>query len=62
MKKCGLLKIIHDKHKKPGRNVHPCTSEFLDSFQQAKAHNSEFESLLPKTQVRLATQSLRVRD
>jgi len=52
VKKCGLLKIIHDKHKNPGRVVHPCITEFLGSFEHVKEHNKAIEGLLSKTQVK----------
>jgi len=51
VKKCGLLKIIHDKHKQTGRSVNPCITEFLNSFEEVKTSNKEIASLLPKTQV-----------
>ncbi|KAF6020049.1 POLR3A [Bugula neritina] len=50
VKKCGLLKIIHDKHKQTGRSVNPCITEFLNSFEEVKTSNKEIASLLPKTQ------------
>ncbi|XP_067928267.1 DNA-directed RNA polymerase III subunit RPC1-like [Watersipora subatra] len=50
VKKCGLLKIVHDKHKRVGRNVHPCITDFLNSFEEVKKFNTEIENLLPKTQ------------
>ena len=51
VKKCGLLKIQHDKYKQMGRSVNPVISEFLNSFQEVKNANKEVENLLPKTTV-----------
>ena len=51
VKKCGLLKIQHDKYKQMGRSVNPVITEFLNSFQEVKNANKEVENLLNKTTV-----------
>lgn len=51
VKKCGLLKIVHDKYKQVGRTVDPMITEFFNTFEDAKAANKEVENLLSKTQV-----------
>ena len=51
VKKCGLLKIQHDKYKQMGRSVNPVITEFLNSFQEVKNANKEVENLLNRTTV-----------
>lgn len=51
VKKCGLLKIVHDKYKQVGRTVDPMVTEFFNSFEHVKAANKEIEGMLSKTQV-----------
>lgn len=53
MKKCGLLKIIHEKYKTTKKVVDPFVSEFLQSFDMAVEHNKMIEPLLNRAQVRL---------
>ncbi|XP_021363401.1 DNA-directed RNA polymerase III subunit RPC1-like isoform X1 [Mizuhopecten yessoensis] len=51
VKKCGLLKIIHDKYKTGHKGNEIIRSDFLSSFQDAVEHDREIEPLLNKTQV-----------
>lgn len=53
VKKCGLLKIIHEKYKTTKKVVDPFVSEFLQSFDMAVEHNKLIEPLLSRAQVRL---------
>ncbi|KAJ8318173.1 hypothetical protein KUTeg_003264 [Tegillarca granosa] len=51
VKKCGLLKIIHDKYKQKSAKIeNPVITEFMGSFENAVEHNKDIESLLSKTQ------------
>lgn len=50
VKKCGLLKIIHDKYKQR-KGVDPVIEEFKGSFELAMEHNKDIDALLGKTQV-----------
>ena len=51
VKKCGLLKIIHEKYKTNKKVVDPIVSDFLQSFETAIEHNKEVEPLLERAQV-----------
>lgn len=51
VKKCGLLKIIHEKYKTNKKVVDPVVSTFLQSFETAIEHNKEVEPLLGRAQV-----------
>lgn len=51
VKKCGLLKIIHEKYKTTKKTVDPFVSEFLQSFDTAIEHNKLVEPLLTRAQV-----------
>lgn len=51
MKKCGLLKIIHEKYKTTKKVVDPFVSEFMQSFDTAVEHNKVMEPLLTRAQV-----------
>lgn len=51
MKKCGLLKIIHEKYKTNKKVVDPFVSEFMQSFDIAIEHNKVMEPLLTRAQV-----------
>ncbi|XP_056325017.1 DNA-directed RNA polymerase III subunit RPC1 [Danio aesculapii] len=53
VKKCGLLKIIHEKYKTTKKVVDPAVSDFLQSFDVAIEHNKEVESLLTRAQENL---------
>nr|XP_033798341.1 DNA-directed RNA polymerase III subunit RPC1 isoform X2 [Geotrypetes seraphini] len=53
VKKCGLLKIIHEKYKTNKKVMDPVVSYFLQSFETAIEHNKEVESLLGKAQENL---------
>lgn len=55
VKKCGLLKIIHEKYKTNKKVVDPIVSNFLQSFETAIEHNKEVEPLLGRAQVSLKT-------
>lgn len=51
MKKCGLLKIIHEKYKTTKKVVDVFVSDFLQSFDIAIEHNKVIEPLLNRAQV-----------
>lgn len=51
VKKCGLLKIIHEKYKTTKKIMDPVVSNFIQSFDTATEHNKEIESLLGRAQV-----------
>lgn len=51
VKKCGLLKIIHEKYKTTKKVVEPFVSDFLQSFDTAIEHNKLMEPLLARAQV-----------
>ncbi|XP_075466474.1 DNA-directed RNA polymerase III subunit RPC1 isoform X1 [Ascaphus truei] len=53
VKKCGLLKIIHEKYKSTKKVVDPVVSHFLQSFETAIEHNKEVEALLGRAQENL---------
>ncbi|XP_010606158.1 DNA-directed RNA polymerase III subunit RPC1 isoform X3 [Fukomys damarensis] len=53
VKKCGLLKIIHEKYKTNKKVVDPMVSSFLQSFETAIEHNKEVEPLLGRAQENL---------
>ncbi|XP_010120226.1 PREDICTED: DNA-directed RNA polymerase III subunit RPC1-like, partial [Chlamydotis macqueenii] len=53
VKKCGLLKIIHEKYKTNKKVVDPVVSTFLQSFETAIEHNKEVEPLLGRAQENL---------
>lgn len=48
VKKCGLLKILHDKFKS-GKKNEPIIKEFVESFSTAKEYNKEIEPLISKS-------------
>lgn len=52
VKKCGLLKIIHEKYKTTKKVVDPFVSEFIQSFDTATEHNKLLEPLLSRAQVK----------
>lgn len=51
VKKCGLLKIIHEKYKTNKKVVDSFVSDFLQSFDIAIEHNKLVEPLLTRAQV-----------
>lgn len=51
VKKCGLLKIIHEKYKTNKKVVDVFVSDFLQSFDTAIEHNKVVEPLLSRAQV-----------
>ncbi|XP_041671640.1 DNA-directed RNA polymerase III subunit RPC1 isoform X1 [Cheilinus undulatus] len=53
VKKCGLLKIIHEKYKTTKKVVDPFVSEFMQSFDTAIEHNKVMEPLLTRAQENL---------
>ncbi|XP_048419559.1 DNA-directed RNA polymerase III subunit RPC1 isoform X1 [Stegostoma tigrinum] len=53
VKKCGLLKIIHEKYKTNKKVMDPVVSDFLQSFDIAIEHNKEVEALLGRAQENL---------
>ncbi|XP_019730084.1 DNA-directed RNA polymerase III subunit RPC1 isoform X2 [Hippocampus comes] len=53
VKKCGLLKIIHEKYKTTKKVVEPFVSDFLQSFDTAIEHNKLMEPLLARAQENL---------
>ena len=57
MKKCGLLKIVHEKYRHTKRVADPKVVEFIHTFDDAVEHNKELEPLLPKVQVRSSSGS-----
>lgn len=48
VKKCGLLKILHDKFKS-GKKNEPVIKEYVESFSLAKEFNKEIEPLISKS-------------
>uniref|UniRef100_UPI0037E98FD2 DNA-directed RNA polymerase III subunit RPC1 n=1 Tax=Semicossyphus pulcher TaxID=241346 RepID=UPI0037E98FD2 len=53
VKKCGLLKIIHEKYKTTKKVVDAFVSEFMQSFDTAIEHNKVMEPLLTRAQENL---------
>ena len=51
MKKCGLLKILHEKLKQTRKIDAAVLAEYVHSFEEAIEHNREIEPLLNKAQV-----------
>lgn len=52
VKKCGLLKIVHDCYKQGKKQVDSRVATFIQSFNEAIEKNDELESLLAKVQVK----------
>ncbi|XP_013420118.1 DNA-directed RNA polymerase III subunit RPC1 isoform X2 [Lingula anatina] len=50
VKKCGMLKISHDRYKQTKKNQDPAVVEFLGSFEEAMEQNKDIEPLLSKAQ------------
>ncbi|CAH1795117.1 unnamed protein product [Owenia fusiformis] len=50
VKKCGMLKIIHDKYKSTKKTKEPFVHEFVQSFDEALKHNKELEQMVGKAQ------------
>ncbi|XP_045213702.1 DNA-directed RNA polymerase III subunit RPC1-like isoform X1 [Mercenaria mercenaria] len=50
VKKCGLLKIIHDQFKKTGKGENPVLTDYLGSFEAAIESNKDLEAMLGKNQ------------
>ncbi|XP_035660991.1 DNA-directed RNA polymerase III subunit RPC1-like [Branchiostoma floridae] len=53
VKKCGLLKIVHERYKSTKKVVDPVVTDFQSSFQSAVEHNKEIEGLIPRAQENL---------
>ncbi|CAH1249658.1 POLR2A [Branchiostoma lanceolatum] len=53
VKKCGLLKIVHERYKSTKKVVDPVVIDFQSSFQSAVEHNKEIEQLIPRAQENL---------
>lgn len=53
VKKCGLLKIIHEKYKTTKKVVDSFVSDYLQSFDIAIEHNKVIEPLLTRAQVNI---------
>lgn len=51
VKKCGMLKILHEKYKHSKKATSTVLSDFVHSFDEAVEYNKEIEPLLSKTQV-----------
>lgn len=58
VKKCGLLKIIHEKYKTNKKVVDVFVTDFLQSFDTAIEHNKVVEPLLTRAQVQCFTVGL----
>lgn len=50
VKKCGLLKIMHDQFKKMGKGENTVLTDYLGSFEAALESNKDLEPLLGKNQ------------
>ncbi|XP_077970587.1 DNA-directed RNA polymerase III subunit RPC1-like [Styela clava] len=51
VKKCGMLKIVHEKYKSPTKkSIDPCITEFFQSFEAAKKHNKDLDNLVNRAQ------------
>jgi len=59
VKKCGLLKIIHDQFRKSGKGENHPLKAYVSSFESAVENNRELESLLEKNQVSFRGQCLK---
>ncbi|XP_072164609.1 DNA-directed RNA polymerase III subunit RPC1-like [Diadema setosum] len=53
VKKCGPLKIIHEKYKVNRKNPESVIKQFQSSLDVAIEHNKDIETLLPKAQENL---------
>ena len=51
VKKCGMLKILHEKYKHNKKTTSIILSDFVHSFDEAVEYNKEIEPLLSKAQV-----------
>lgn len=49
VKKCGLLKILHDKYKMASKKNETIIEDYLQSFALAKDCNKELEPLISKS-------------
>ncbi|XP_071952923.1 DNA-directed RNA polymerase III subunit RPC1-like [Antedon mediterranea] len=50
VKKCAMLKIVHEKYKSSKKKVDPVVSEFHSQFNIASENNKEIDGLLNKAQ------------
>ena len=55
VKKCGLLKIVHDHFKRTRQGEDPILAEYISSFETAIEHNKDVDGLISKNQVFLFT-------
>jgi DNA-directed RNA polymerase III subunit RPC1 len=55
VKKCSMLKIVHDKYRS-SKKTDTIVQEFIHSFDDAIEYNKEIEAHLGKTQVSLLYQ------
>ena len=51
VKKCGMLKIIHEKYKHNNQKMDQVMREYVSSFDEAIEHNKEIDGLINKTKV-----------
>lgn len=49
VKKCGMLKIVHDRYKQR-RGAEPMLKQFVEAFDYAKKYNKDVDTLIPKVQ------------
>ena len=52
VKKCGLLKIVHDHFKRTRQGEDPVLTEYIGSFEAAVESNKDIDGLISKNQVR----------
>ena len=57
VKKCGLLKIVHDHFKRTRQGEDPILAEYISSFETAIEHNKDVDGLISKNQVRVRLSS-----
>ena len=51
VKKCGLLKIVHDHFKRTRQGEDPVLAEYIGSFEAAVESNKDIDGLISKNQV-----------
>ena len=61
MKKCGLLKIVHEKYRSSLVKPHPAILEFRQTLQAVTEGNREIQTHINKAQVCRAQASVPVR-
>lgn len=50
VKKCGLLKIVHDHFKRTRQGEDPVLKDYISSFEAAIEHNKDVDGLISKNQ------------